>query len=494
MPRLAASALVFVTSAAVLVLEILAGRLLAPYVGVTLETFTAIIGTILAGIALGSWLGGKAADRVEPRTLLAPLIVAGGALSFVSIPIVDGLGAGLRGAGPSVVVTMCLLAFFTPAAVLSAVTPVVIKLQLTSLDETGRVVGRLSALSTVGAIVGTFVTGFLLVAALPTRPTIRIVSGGLVLLGVATAVWLRSRRALSAAVLGGVLAAGLFSFVAADPCEHESTYFCARVDVDPERASGRVLWLDTLRHSYVDLDDPTHLEFTYTQVLSDVVESVAPAGEPLDVVHVGGGGFSMPRWLAAVRPGSTSVVLELDPLLVELVEDELGFDAEATRTTTVTGDARLTLEGLPDASADVVIGDAFGGVSVPWHLTTREFAADIARVLRPGGTYALNIIDYGPRDLVRAEVATLQAVFGHVAVFAPAERFAARSVSTGGNFIVVASDDEIDVDAVLARNAGRGDDEVVLVGAELDAWVGGADVLTDDHAPVDQLLTPLPSR
>jgi spermidine synthase len=494
MPRLAASALVFVTSAAVLVLEILAGRLLAPYVGVTLETFTAIIGTILAGIALGSWLGGRAADRMEPRRLLAPLIVVGGALSFASIPVIDGLGSGLRGAGPAVVVTMCLLGFFAPAAVLSAVTPVVIKIQLTSLDETGRTVGRLSAISTVGAIVGTFVTGFMLVAALPTRPTIRIVAGGLVVLGFAVAAWLGSRRVLTAGVAGAVLVAGLFSFAAADPCEHESAYFCARVDVDPERASGRLLWLDTLRHSYVDLDDPTHLEFSYTQVLADVVESVAPPGEPLDVVHVGGGGFTMPRWLAAVRPGSTSVVLELDPRLVVLAETELGFDPVATSTTSRTGDARVTLAALPRDAADVVIGDAFGGVSVPWHLTTREVAEQVKARLRAGGTYALNLIDYGPRDFARAQTATLQAVFEHVALLAPPERLADRGTSAGGNFILVASDDPIDVEAILARNAARGDDEVALTGPMLDAFVGGAPVLTDDHAPVDQLLTPLPSR
>ncbi|MEX2324525.1 MAG: fused MFS/spermidine synthase, partial [Nitriliruptoraceae bacterium] len=145
MPRFVAAALVFVSSAAVLVLEILAARLLAPYVGVTHEVYTAIIGVILGGIALGSWWGGKAADRVDPRTLLGPLIAIGGILSFFTIPVVDALGAGLRGAGPAATVIITFVTFFAPAAVLTAVTPAVIKIQLASLDETGRVVGRLSA-------------------------------------------------------------------------------------------------------------------------------------------------------------------------------------------------------------------------------------------------------------------------------------------------------------------------------------------------------------
>ena len=103
-------------------------------------------------------------------------------------------------------------------------------------------------------------------------------------------------------------------------------YFCAAVDVDEARPSGRILWLDDLRHAYVDLDDPTYLEFPYTQLLGDVVDAMAPAGEPIDAVHLGGGGFTIPRYVAATRPGSDSLVLELDPGVVRIAEDELGLE------------------------------------------------------------------------------------------------------------------------------------------------------------------------
>ena len=104
MPAFLAALLVFVSSGAVLVLETLAGRLLAPYVGVTLESFTGIIGTILAGIAFGSWWGGRLADRHPPKALLGPTMVLGGALSLLSIPVVDFLGSSMRGATASVIV------------------------------------------------------------------------------------------------------------------------------------------------------------------------------------------------------------------------------------------------------------------------------------------------------------------------------------------------------------------------------------------------------
>ncbi|MEZ5250736.1 MAG: fused MFS/spermidine synthase [Ilumatobacteraceae bacterium] len=163
----------------------------------------------------------------------------------------------------------------------------------------------------------------------------------------------------------------------------ESTYFCAVVRTDPDRPSGRTLLLDDLRNSYVDLDDPTHLEFSYSQIVGDVIEAVAPGTTPVRAAHIGGGGFTMPRYLAATRPGSTSVVFELDPSVVELAEDRLGL-VLSPELRAVTGDARV-LRDLATGSIDLVIGDAFGGEAVPWHLTTREFVEEIHDVLAPGG-------------------------------------------------------------------------------------------------------------
>ena len=491
MPPIAAAALVFLSSAAVLVLEILAARLLAPYVGATLETYTAIIGVILAGIAVGSWLGGKAADARDPRELLGPLLITGGALAFISIPILDGLGTSLRGAGPATTTTLTVLAFFAPAAVLSAVTPAVIKLQLASLAETGRVVGRLSALSTTGAIVGTFLTGFLLVAAFPTRPVVRVTAVLLVLLGIGTSLALKRGRGLTVGSTLAVLAAAAFSFAASHPCEHESAYYCAYIVADDDRSSGRALWLDTLRHSYVDLDDPTYLEFTYTQWFGDVLTAMAPDGEPLSVLHIGGAGFTMPRYLRAAHPGSTSEVLEVDELLVELAQDELGLELGDDISVRI-GDARSTIADGEPGEHDLVIGDAFGGVAVPWHLATVEFTELLSVRLAPDGVYVMNVIDYGPLRFLRAELATVAAVFDHVAVLGRPGSFADGTRGVGGNYVVIASDAPLPLAEIAAANARRGRSDELLTGSALDRFVGDARVLTDDRAPVDQLLTPRP--
>lgn len=481
-----AGSLVFFTSAAVLVLEILAGRLLAPYVGVRLETYTGVIGTVLAGIALGTWLGGRLADRVDPRRTLGPLLMVGGALSLATIPLVRLFGALGTGQGADRVLVLALTGFFAPAAVLSAVTPTVVKLQLRDLTVTGRVVGWLSALASSGAIAGTFLAGFVLLAAAPTDTVILVLGGVLVVFG--TGLWwlLAPLDGFRLGVIAFVALgwAGL-AVTARGPCDVETTYYCARLIPDDLRSGGRMLVLDTLRHSYVDLDDPTHLELRYSRVFADLLATTAPPGRPLDALHVGGGGFTMPRYVAAVRPGSRNLVLEIDGGLVKLARQRLGLVTGEGLQVRV-GDARLLVGELGDAGYDVVLGDAFGGLAVPWHLTTLEFAGEIRRVLRPGGVYLLNLIDHPPLRFVRAEVRTLLRVFDHVAVIAPPARVDGE---VGGNFVVAASDAPLDGARLAAQIRARGGDEDVLVGRLAVAFAGGSPVLTDDYAPVDQWLS-----
>ncbi len=480
-----ANALVFFTAAAVLVLEILAGRLMAPYVGVTLETFTGIIGTVLAGISIGAWAGGRLADRIDPHRLLGPILVAGGVLSLLAPPIVNVIGPSMRAARPIEIVLLTVMAFFLPAAVLSSVTPIVVKIRLKSLDETGAVVGSFSAVGTAGAIFGTFITGFVLVAAMPSQPVVFLVAALLVTAGVT--MWIRKQGTQGVALmLVPALFAGGALFGVEGPCDTETTYFCAYVTEDPSRDGGRVLWLDTLRHSYVDLNDPTYLEFRYARNFEDVLDAIAPG--PLNVLSIGGGGFTFPQYLAATRPGTTNTVLELDGAIVDIAVRELGLDRNSM--TIRVGDARVNLREEAEGAFDLVIGDAFGGLSVPWHLTTKEFVEDIDERLKPEGVYLLNMIDYPPHRFAKAEMATIGSVFEHLLVIAPPEYFAG---DRGGNFVIAASHLPWDVDAINASIAVRTTTEIAIAGDDVTAFIDDAEVLTDEFAPVDQLIGRPPS-
>lgn len=488
LPNGLAIALVTGTSGAVLVLEILAGRLLAPYVGVNLETYTAIIGTILAGIALGAWAGGAAADRVDPRALIPLLLVTGGALAIASIPIVRALGgdAGADGIGaPSVL--LALWGFGPSAAVLSAVPPAVVKLQLRNLERTGTTVGRLSAWGTGGAIAGTFLAGYVLVAYAAVTTLIVTVGGLLMVAG--AAFWIADRLAPPGLMMsaGGIAALAIVGVAATDdPCDFQSSYYCIAIEDDPGRTRGRFLILDDLRHSYVDLDDPTYLHFWYVRRITEAIDAFAPPGE-IDAVTIGAGAMTIPQWIRATRDGSEQVVLELDGDLVAVIDDELppaegGTFADAADIEVVIGDGRRTIRELPDDSADVVVGDAFGSRAVPWHLTTREFMAEIDRVLRPGGIYVVNVIDGGGESFLRAKTATMRSVMPHVAVLRGPGVVDGRI----GNSVVVASSEPFDPGRWEAELARTGEDGVLV--DDVDEYLADAIVLTDDFAPVDQLI------
>ena len=472
---------VFYTSGAVLVLEILALRLLAPYVGATLETYTATIATVLAGISVGTWIGGYAADRIDPRRLLGPLLVAGGGLSLLAVPVVRTLGSG----GGSSVVGLSFVGFFAPAAVLSAVSPTVVKLQLRELGATGKVVGRLSALGTAGAILGTYLAGFVLVEAVPTSTSIVVIAVSLMVAGTVLWLWLwrNSLRVAGTVLVVGFVGSNLAA-AATGPCDEETVYHCARIVHDAQRPGGRLLVLDTARHSYVDLDDPTHLQFAYARVFADVMSVAAPPG-PLRVLHVGGGGFTLPNYIRATRPGSTSTVLEIEGGLVRLAEKRLGLRTGPDLEVRV-GDARLLIQSVTRGVHDVVLGDAFGELAVPWHLTTEEFLLTVRAALAERGVYVMNLIDYPPLRFAAAEVATLRRVFGHVVAIARPQMFAGER---GGNVVLVASAGPIDAEGIAAAIRGRQGEEVVLSGVPLDDFAEGHPRLVDDYAPVDQWLS-----
>lgn len=491
-PRLARP-LAFFTSASVLVLEILAGRLLAPYVGITLQTYTSIIGVVLAGIALGSWLGGWLADRHDPRMLIGPTLMLGGGLGLLSAPIVRLTAKSLDGTSVTVVLAATIAGFLLPSIALSAVGPMLTKTQLQSLESSGATVGAMSAISTAGSIVGTFVTGFVLVANVAVGTTILVVGLALILVGLVLAGTDRSLRPAKRLTVSGLLVFGGCSATALttvnSPCEIESAYYCASVLSPDPKLPIRVLRLDNLDHSEVDLSDPTSLRFAYTQLFGTVVDALAPG--PIHAVHLGGGALTMPRYVRATRPGSTGVVLEVDVALPKLAARELGWKP-GPDVQVVIGDGRVTMATLATMakqrkrSADIVFGDAFGAEAVPWHLTTREFVETIRGVLDDGGVYAVNVIDAAQHRFVRAVVATVSAEFSHVAVLAPQEAFAE---GYGSNFIVIGSKQPLPTARYRADIGAKQLDAVVLSGAELRRWVGTSRILRDDFAPVDQLFS-----
>nr|WP_246231772.1 fused MFS/spermidine synthase [Nakamurella aerolata] len=215
-------------------------------------------------------------------------------------------------------------------------------------------------------------------------------------------------------------------------------YAEARIERDPACSSGRLLFLDGVAASYIDLDDADHLEFLYIQRFAAMLGVLWPEPQPLRVTHVGGAAASLARYLGESRPHSSQLVYEYDGALVELARRELGlltFPGLKVKT----GDARARMDRRSPGSADVVIGDAFVGRKVPEALRGTDYLSQVANVLADGGVYLLNTIE-GP-DLfgARRHAATLQRQFRTVFCTTDPDVLAGRN---SGNVLFLATDRE----------------------------------------------------
>ena len=244
----------------------------------------------------------------------------------------------------------------------------------------------------------------------------------------------------------------------------------AELLADADRDGSWMLLVNDTPQSHVDLDDPTHLEFEYVRRIGHVLDVAAEPGAAVDIVHLGGGALTLPRYVAVTRPGSRQRVVEIDQPLTDLVREHLPLPRGA-RIRVRADDARVGLAASHAASADVVVCDVFAGARTPGHFTSSEFVADVRRVLRPGGVYAANVADGPPLRFARGQVATLRSLFRYVCLLAEPGTLRGRRF---GNLVAVASDSELPVDDYIRRCARDPMPARVVHGQDLARFAGTA--------------------
>ncbi|GIH16480.1 spermidine synthase [Rugosimonospora africana] len=254
---------------------------------------------------------------------------------------------------------------------------------------------------------------------------------------------------------------------------------------DGDRPGGWTLLIDGVQHSYVDAEDPRYLEFEYVRRLASVVDVAALPGKPLRVLHLGGGALTLPRYVAATRPGSVQRAVERDGALTALVRRVLPLPRGADLRVRV-ADAREAVEGSGPARHDLVVADVYGGTQMPARFASVEFAEAVCRVLRPGGWYAVNLADAAPLAFSRGQVATLRAVFDDVCLMAEPGVLRGRRF---GNLVLVAGAG-LPVAALARSAATEAFPARLLHGADLDRFSSGAQPVTDATA----VASPAPPR
>lgn len=497
--ELAASLCLLLTSAAGLMIEIVAARLVAPYVGMSVYTWTVIITVVLTGMSLGNWLGGRLATGSLRQTLgrAALLLFAAALTTLIIPPLLRGVAPGLLGSALPLFTALTLLTivlFLLPSILAAALAPIMTTVALAvSREPKSVVIGRMFALGSAGAIAGTLLTGLVFLSFFGANATLVFVSILLLALGAFFALPGFQRRwqlSYAGAALVLLAATGIArESLLLSPCTEESAFYCLRIE-DVSADVGReasLMVIDHMGHGINDAAEPTLLHMSYTELAHRLTQERLRSTEDFTGFFLGAGAMSLPRAWAASFPGTRHVVAEIDPEVTALARSQMDADLPET-IETLHHDARYALQHvLKDRRFDVIVSDAFHDFSMPAHLATREFAQAMADRLTPEGFVLMNVIDGAARPLFLSSlVRTFRTAFPVVEVWADLEQL--RSSDRLTYLVVAGTAPTARGDLSSPDFPGRvwvrmtPDNMVQLLSFEPSL------ILTDNLAPVDRLL------
>jgi spermidine synthase len=487
MKRFFLEIVVFLCGAVVMVYEIAGSRVLGPYLGTSIFIWTSLIGIILGSLSMGYWLGGRLSDR-EPSYRKLAWIIFGAAgcillTNLIKEPFLRFLPAIIPGIKWQSVISALIL--FSPASIfLGMVSPYAVRLRISSLETSGRTVGNLYAISTIGSIAGTFLAGFLLI---PLIGTTNILFSLSILLGLLSILCFFRGYVPRKAVLPGILI--LLSTYSSLAFEHRKMSY---IDVDTpynrvwiydaiEPLSGKkvkYMRINNESSSAMFLDSDS-LVFSYSRFYR-LAEYYCP--QMHTSLLLGGAAYSYPKFFLKEYTKATMDVVEIDPALTQLAEEHFRLKDDP-RLDIIHEDAR-TFINRTENRYDVIYGDLFRSqYTLPWHLTTLEAVKEYYRVLNEGGCMLVNIISslQGPgSEFLSAEFSTFREVFPHASVFAVDDPSDLRSVQS----IILAAAKSESVDDPLKRL--EFDD--LLSHDVTHLFTGNDELLTDEYAPVDYMM------
>lgn len=391
----------FFCGTCVMVLEMAGSRVVAPYMGTSLVVWTSLIGIVMASLTLGYWLGGVVSDR-HPQPKLLAAIIGGASLSTALMAIAANplLGA-IAGNIPNIYVGSVIASislFAVPSILLGMVSPFIVRLAMHSVGSSGSTVGRFSALSSAGSILGTFLGGFVLISFFASGTILFLVAGVLALVALTVH---RSGAKLLMPLALAALACMAWSEAGAMPSAPsginiDTRYNHIRISDTNMFGMGRpvrILQTDPLgAQSLMFVDAPDELFSEYTKFY-DLAFHYKPDAK--NVLMLGGGGYCVPKYLAATRPNVAIDVVELDPGITKAARDYFNL-VDRPNQSIYHEDARQFLNreaGLGERKYDAIFEDVFGSAyNIPFHLTSVECMKRVHALLEPDGVFVVNVI------------------------------------------------------------------------------------------------------
>lgn len=490
---------VFVAGAAVMVLEIMGSRILAPVFGDSVFVWGSLIGIVMTSLALGYFIGGKMADRQPNFRSFSIIILAAGIFTIlvpISSPLVlelvfySGLGDQFS---PLLATTLLLTA---PTTLLGMISPYAIRLTVKDITTIGGISGNLYSISTGGSIIGTFVTVFLLIPSFGVRSI--IFSIGVLLIAVSL-IGLTNIEKIFVIIIASSLMmpatsfiAGTLSIYSGDIVYQTDTPYNTLNVVDNQNKDVRTLWLNSMPHSSMYLNGSNTSVFLYTDYFH-----IAFVFNPdiKKVLFIGGGGFSGPKKFLEDYPNLTVDVVEIDSQVVNIAKNYFNVNDDP-RLRIYVEDGRKYLSQT-DTKYDLIILDAYSKTYAPFHLLTLEFLESIEEHLNPNGILASNLISSligDTSDLIRAEYKTVNKVLPNVYLFYTRT----SSLSQVQNIILIASMNSTNYNKMdlveMSNNTPKWSKklgEYALTYFDEEVRTEDVPVLSDDYAPAQSLLNPI---
>jgi spermidine synthase len=477
--------IVFICGAVVMILELAGSRVFAPHLGTSLIVWSSLIGLILGALSFGYWWGGKVADNAPNWKIFSGIIFLSaifvGLTAIFKEPILLLLLATIKSIQIDSIIAAAIL--FAPASLmLGMVSPYAVRLKINDVQNSGKTVGNLYAISTLGSIFGTFLAGFYLLATVGTTMILYILAITLIVISIIA--FFRSDLKAKIAMIIILVCFGSLSTIAKiiaaqnNSIDTDSAYQRIIIfDKNNDISGRRVRYLKTEDFGnqsgmFLDSDE---LAFPYTKFY-ELYKFLKPDAK--NTLMIGGAAYTYPQYFLRTTTNTTMTVVEIDPKITQLAKKYFGL-TDNPRMKIVHEDGRIFLNNNTD-KFDIIFGDAFKSLTPPYQLTTKEAVQKMYNSLNDDGAILLNLIsaiDGDKGELLRAEYATYKSVFPEVQVFA---------VNNFGNSSGVQN---IMLVAQKKLRADWNSDNAQLQTMLNNRWTKTIDndlpILTDDFAPVD---------
>jgi len=507
-------ATVFISSFCIMVIELVAGRIIARFLGSSIYTWTSVIGVVLTGITIGNYLGGRIADAYRPRKSLALLFILASVACVITVVLNNLIGEWIwlwRFSWPVRVFLHVSLVFLLPSALLGTISPVVAKMALEKGFPPGRTVGDIYAWSAAGSIVGTFTAGYYLIALMGTIAIVWAIAAVMLLMAFLYGFKFIFVKGLALLILISFLL-GLSPYDGTKKIgqavrlrtkklpeiiyEDETPYSYIMVSREKGTPEKRIFVQDTLVHSKIEMGNISALEYPYAQIMAAITRRFAGENKKPNFLFLGGGGYVLPRYLEKYWPQSSVTVVEIDKGVTKAAMAAFGLDP-ATKIKTINLDARNYVDyfiqqeklGHGVEKYDFIYEDVVNDYSIPFQLTTKEYNDKIFNLLTGDGIYMVNMIDMLDSGLLVGSVAnTLRQTFPYVAILTDTR----TKPNIRNTFVAAAAKRKLNLTNVC-RGFPIDPNLKILNESEIEQLQKRSNglILTDNYAPVENLLAPV---